>query len=103
MDYGHPVWSGAFNTGPAPAHPIGLGAHKPRTLSLVGLAAGRGPSAIFPVLKGSAHLPVELFTPLTVEGRMDTHVIGSLEEADALCWFGSDVVAAVREAVVAPR
>ena len=66
-------------------------------------AAGRDPSAICRVLKGSADLPVELFTSLTVERGLDTHVIGSLEEVDALHWFGSDIVPLVREAVVGPR
>ena len=132
MDYGHPVRSGVLNTGPAPARPIRLGAHKPRMLSLVGLAAdcwvpslgysqpadplvgnqriaasavaaGRDPSALRRVLKGSANLPVELFRSPTVERGMDTYGIGSLEEVDALRLFGSDVVPVVREAVVAPR
>jgi hypothetical protein len=132
MDYGHPVQSGVFNTGPAPGRPIGLGAHKPRMLSLIRLAAdcwvpslgyarpadrlvgnqridaaavaaGRDPSAIRRVLKGSADIPVELFTSPTVERGIHTYVIGSLEEVDALRWLGSDVVPVVREAVVAAR
>lgn len=122
------------NTGPAPAHPIGiwLGAYKPRMLSLVGrvadgwvpslgyaqpadllegnqrideaaVAAGRDPKAIRRVLNAGADVPVELFTSLTVEHGMDTFLIGGLEEADALRWFVSDLIPAVREAVAAAR
>ena len=131
MDYGHPIWSGGFNTGAAPAHPIELRARKPCMLPLVGLAAdwwvpslgytqpadrilgnqgidataaaGRHPGAICRILHSSADLPVELFTWPTVERGMETYVMESLEEVDALRWFGSDVVPLVREAVVAPR
>jgi hypothetical protein len=46
---------------------------------------------------------VELFTSLTVERGMDTYIIGGLEEADALRWFASDVIPAVREAVAKAR
>lgn len=122
------------NSGPAPAHPIGiwLGAYRPRMLSMVGrvadgwvpslgyvqpadllegnkriddaaIAAGRDPKAIRRVLNAGADVPVELFTSLTVERGIDTYVIGGLEEADALRWFVSDVIPAVREAVAAAR
>jgi alkanesulfonate monooxygenase SsuD/methylene tetrahydromethanopterin reductase-like flavin-dependent oxidoreductase (luciferase family) len=111
---------------------IWLGAYKPRMLSLVGraadgwvpslgyaqpadllegnkrvdeaaVAAGRDPKAIRRVLNAGADVPVELFTSLTVEHGMDTYVIGGLEEPEALRWFASDVIPAVREAVAKAR
>jgi alkanesulfonate monooxygenase SsuD/methylene tetrahydromethanopterin reductase-like flavin-dependent oxidoreductase (luciferase family) len=111
---------------------IWLGAYKPRMLSLVGrsadgwvpslgyaqpadllegnkrideaaVAAGRDPTAIRRVLNAGADVPVELFTSLTVEYGMDTYVIGGLEEPDALSWFASDVIPAVRDAVAKAR
>jgi alkanesulfonate monooxygenase SsuD/methylene tetrahydromethanopterin reductase-like flavin-dependent oxidoreductase (luciferase family) len=111
---------------------IWLGAYKPRMLSLVGraadgwvpslgyvqpasllegnkrideaaVAAGRAPNAIRRVLNAAADVSVELFTSLTVEHGMDTYVIGGLEEPDALRWFASEVVPAVREAVAKAR
>jgi alkanesulfonate monooxygenase SsuD/methylene tetrahydromethanopterin reductase-like flavin-dependent oxidoreductase (luciferase family) len=111
---------------------IWLGAYKPRMLSLVGraadgwvpslgyvqpadllegnkrideaaVAAGRDPKAIRRVLNAAADVSVELFTSLTVEHGMDTYVIGGLEEPDALRWFASEVVPAVREAVAKAR
>jgi len=111
---------------------IWLGAYKPRMLSLVGraadgwvpslgymqpaglldgnrrideaaAAAGRDPRAIRRVLNAGADVPVELFTSLTVEQGMDTYVIGGLEDPDALRWFASDVIPAVRDAVARAR
>jgi alkanesulfonate monooxygenase SsuD/methylene tetrahydromethanopterin reductase-like flavin-dependent oxidoreductase (luciferase family) len=111
---------------------IWLGAYKPRMLSLVGraadgwvpslgyahpadllegnkrideaaAAAGRDPKAIRRVLNAGADVPVDLFTSLTVEHGMDTYVIAGLEEPDALRWFTSDVIPAVREAVAKAR
>jgi alkanesulfonate monooxygenase SsuD/methylene tetrahydromethanopterin reductase-like flavin-dependent oxidoreductase (luciferase family) len=111
---------------------IWLGAYKPRMLSLVGrsadgwvpslgyaqpaallegnrrideaaVAAGRDPKAIRRVLNAGADVPVEMFTSLTVEHGMDTYVIAGLEEPDALRWFSSDVIPAVREAVAKAR
>jgi hypothetical protein len=67
------------------------------------VAAGRDPGAIRRILSGGGDLPGELFTSWTVERGMDTYVMRSLEEVDALRWFGSHVVPMVREAVVAPR
>ncbi len=111
---------------------IWLGAYKPRMLSLVGraadgwvpslgyaqpadllegnrrideaaAAAGRDPRAIRRVLNAAADVTVELFTSLTVEQGMDTYVIGGLEDPDALRWFASEVVPAVRDAVARAR
>jgi alkanesulfonate monooxygenase SsuD/methylene tetrahydromethanopterin reductase-like flavin-dependent oxidoreductase (luciferase family) len=111
---------------------IWLGAYRPRMLSLVGRAAdgwvpslgyaqpadlqegnrrideaaaasGRDPKAIRRVLNAGADVPVELFSSLTVEHGMDTYVIGGLEEPDALRWFASEVIPAVREAVAKAR
>jgi alkanesulfonate monooxygenase SsuD/methylene tetrahydromethanopterin reductase-like flavin-dependent oxidoreductase (luciferase family) len=111
---------------------IWLGAYKPRMLSLVGrsadgwvpslgyaqpaallegnrrideaaVAAGRDPKTIRRVLNAGADVPVEMFTSLTVEHGMDTYVIAGLEEPDALRWFSSDVIPAVREAVAKAR
>ncbi len=121
-------------TGPKPAHPIGiwLGAYKPRMLSLIGraadgwvpsfgyvqpadllegnrrideaaAAADRDPGSIRRILNAGADVPVELFTSLTVEVGMDTFVIGGVEDPEALRWFASDVVPAVREAVAKAR
>jgi alkanesulfonate monooxygenase SsuD/methylene tetrahydromethanopterin reductase-like flavin-dependent oxidoreductase (luciferase family) len=114
-------------TGPKPAHPIGiwLGGYKPRMLSLVGrladgwvpslgyfqpkdllegnrrideaaTAAGRDPRSIRRILNAGGDISVEQFTSLTVE-------IGGIEDPEALRWFASDVVPAVREAVAKAR
>lgn len=122
------------NTGPVPAHPIGiwLGAYRPRMLSLVGRAAdgwvpslgyvqpadllegnrrideaaseaGRDPHSIRRVLNAGADVPIEQLVSLTVETGMDTYVIGGMEDPQALRWFASEVVPAVREAVGASR
>jgi alkanesulfonate monooxygenase SsuD/methylene tetrahydromethanopterin reductase-like flavin-dependent oxidoreductase (luciferase family) len=122
------------NTGPAPAHPIGiwLGAYRPRMLSLVGRMAdgwvpslgyaqpadllegnrrideaageaGRDPRSIRRVLNAGADVSIEQLASLTVETGMDTYVIGGLEDPEALRWFASEVVPAVREAVAARR
>jgi alkanesulfonate monooxygenase SsuD/methylene tetrahydromethanopterin reductase-like flavin-dependent oxidoreductase (luciferase family) len=121
-------------TGPKPAHPIGiwLGGYKPRMLSLVGrladgwvpslgyvqpkdllegnqrideavTAAGRDPRSIRRILNAGGDISVEQFTSLTVENGMDTFVIGGIEDPEALRWFASDVVPAVREAVAKAR
>jgi alkanesulfonate monooxygenase SsuD/methylene tetrahydromethanopterin reductase-like flavin-dependent oxidoreductase (luciferase family) len=111
---------------------IWLGAYKPRMLSLVGraadgwvpslgyaqpadllegnmrideaaVAAGRDPKAMRRILNTGADVPVELFTSLSLEHGMDTFVVGGLEEADALRWFASDIIPAVREAVAQSR
>ena len=117
---------------PAHPMGIWLGAYKPRMLSLVGraadgwvpslgyvqpadltegnrrideaaAAAGRNPHSIRRILNAGADVPVELFTSLTVEHGMDTYVIGGLEDPEALRWFASDVMPAVREAVAEAR
>jgi hypothetical protein len=44
-----------------------------------------------------------MFTSLTVEQGMDTYVIGGIEDPEALRWFATDVVPAVREAVARAR
>jgi alkanesulfonate monooxygenase SsuD/methylene tetrahydromethanopterin reductase-like flavin-dependent oxidoreductase (luciferase family) len=111
---------------------IWLGAYKPRMLSLVGrmadgwvpslgyvqaddllegnrrideaaAAAGRDARAIRRVLNAGADVPVELFTSLTVEDGMDTYVIGGIEDPEALRWFASEVIPAVRQAVAKAR
>lgn len=111
---------------------IWLGAYKPRMLSLVGraadgwvpslgyvqpadllegnqrideaaAAAGRDPRAIRRLLNAGADVSVEMFTSLTVEHGMDTYVIGGIEDPEALRWFASDVIPAVREAVARAR
>jgi alkanesulfonate monooxygenase SsuD/methylene tetrahydromethanopterin reductase-like flavin-dependent oxidoreductase (luciferase family) len=111
---------------------IWLGAYKPRMLSLVGraadgwvpslgyvqpaallegnrridesaAAAGRDPRAIRRLLNAGADVPAEMFTSLTVEVGMDTYVIGGIEDPEALRWFASDIVPAVREAVAKAR
>ncbi|HMJ38189.1 MAG TPA: LLM class flavin-dependent oxidoreductase [Verrucomicrobiae bacterium] len=111
---------------------IWLGAYRPRMLSLVGrladgwvpslgyvqpadllegnrrideaaAAAGREPRAIRRLLNAGADVPVEMFTSLTVEQGMDTYVIGGIEDPEALRWFATDVVPAVREAVARAR
>lgn len=111
---------------------IWLGAYKPRMLALVGRAAdgwvpslgyaqpadllvgnrrideaaasaGRDPRAIRRLLNAGADVPVEMFTSLTVEYGMDTYVIGGIEDPEALRWFATDVVPAVREAVTKAR
>jgi alkanesulfonate monooxygenase SsuD/methylene tetrahydromethanopterin reductase-like flavin-dependent oxidoreductase (luciferase family) len=117
---------------PAHPMGIWLGAYKPRMLSLVGraadgwvpslgyaqptdllegnkrideaaAAAGRDPRSIRRILNAGADVPVELFTSLTVEDGMDTYVIGGLEDPEALRWFVSDVIPAVRDAVAKAR
>jgi alkanesulfonate monooxygenase SsuD/methylene tetrahydromethanopterin reductase-like flavin-dependent oxidoreductase (luciferase family) len=111
---------------------IWIGAYKPRMLSLVGraadgwvpslgyvqpadllegnrrideaaAAAGRDPRSIRRILNAGADVPVELFTSLTVEHGMDTYVIGGIEDPEALRWFATDVIPAVREAVAKAR
>jgi alkanesulfonate monooxygenase SsuD/methylene tetrahydromethanopterin reductase-like flavin-dependent oxidoreductase (luciferase family) len=111
---------------------IWLGAYKPRMLSLVGraadgwvpslgyvqpadllegnrrideaaAAAGRDPRSIRRVLNAGADVSPEQLTSLTVENGMDTFVIGGLEDPEALRWFASDIVPAVREAVARAR
>ena len=111
---------------------IWLGAYRPRMLSLVGrladgwvpslgyvqpadllegnrrideaaAAAGREPRAIRRLLNAGADVPVEMFTSLTVEQGMDTYVIGGIEDPEALRWFATDVVPAVREGVARAR
>ena len=111
---------------------IWLGAYRPRMLSLVvrladgwvpslgyvqpadllegnrrideaAAAAGREPRAIRRLLNAGADVPVEMFTSLTVEQGMDTYVIGGIEDPEALRWFATDVVPAVREAVARAR
>jgi alkanesulfonate monooxygenase SsuD/methylene tetrahydromethanopterin reductase-like flavin-dependent oxidoreductase (luciferase family) len=111
---------------------IWLGAYKPRMLSLVGrladgwvpslgyfqpadlldanqrideaaAAAGRDPRAIRRILNAGADVPVDQFASLTLEHGMDTFVIGGIEDPEALRWFASDVVPAVREAVAKAR
>jgi alkanesulfonate monooxygenase SsuD/methylene tetrahydromethanopterin reductase-like flavin-dependent oxidoreductase (luciferase family) len=111
---------------------IWLGAYKPRMLSLVGraadgwlpsfgyvqpadllegnrriddasAAAGRDPRAIRRLLNAGADVSVETFTSLTVEHGIDTYVIGGIEDPDALVWFASDVIPAVRDAVARAR
>jgi len=111
---------------------IWLGAYKPRMLSMVGRVAdgwvpslgyaqpadllegnrrideaaaeaGRDPRSIRRVLNAGADVPVAQFASLTVETGMDTYVIGGVEDPDALRWFASEIVPAVREAVAASR
>ena len=111
---------------------IWLGAYRPRMLSLIGraadgwvpslgyvqpadllesnrrideaaAAAGRDPRAIRRLLNAGADVPAEMFTSLTVEHGMDTYVIGGIEDPEALRWFATDVVPAVREAVAKAR
>ena len=111
---------------------IWLGAYKPRMLSLVGRAAdgwvpslgyvqpadllegnrriddaagaaGRDPRAIRRILNAGADVAPEQFASLTVDYGMDTYVIGGLEDPEALRWFASDIVPAVRQAVAAAR
>jgi Luciferase-like monooxygenase len=54
-------------------------------------------------LNAGADVPVEMFTSLTVEHGMDTYVIGGMDDPEALRWFASEVVPAVREAVAKAR
>jgi alkanesulfonate monooxygenase SsuD/methylene tetrahydromethanopterin reductase-like flavin-dependent oxidoreductase (luciferase family) len=111
---------------------IWLGGYKPRMLSLVGraadgwvpslgyfqpkdlldgnhrideaaTAAGRDPRSIRRVLNAGADVSVEMFTSLTVEYGMDTYVVGGIEDPEALRWFASDIIPAVREAVAKAR
>ena len=111
---------------------IWLGAYKPRMLSLVGreadgwvpslgyvkpadlvegnqrideaaAGAGRDPMTIRRILNAGADVPIEMFTSLAVEQGMDTFVIGGLEGPEALRWFASDVIPAVRAAVAKAR
>jgi len=107
---------------------VWLGAYKPRMLSLVGrmadgwvpsfgyvkpadllegndrideaaAQAGRDPEAIRRILNAGADLPVDLLVSLTLEHGMDTFVIGGIEDPEALRWFATDVIPAVREGV----
>jgi alkanesulfonate monooxygenase SsuD/methylene tetrahydromethanopterin reductase-like flavin-dependent oxidoreductase (luciferase family) len=111
---------------------IWLGAYRPRMLALIGriadgwvpslgyveaadllegnrrideaaAAAGRDPRAIRRLLNTAPDVPVETFTSLTLEQGMDTYVIGGIEDPEALRWFASDVVPAVRAAVAKAR
>src|ERR1700694_622056 len=111
---------------------IWVGAYKPRMLSVVGraadgwvpslgyvqpedllegnrridegaAAAGRDPRSIRRILNAGADVPVELFTSLTVEHGMDTYVIGGIEDPEALRWFATDVIPAVRDGVAQAR
>jgi alkanesulfonate monooxygenase SsuD/methylene tetrahydromethanopterin reductase-like flavin-dependent oxidoreductase (luciferase family) len=111
---------------------IWVGGYKPRMLSLVGragdgwvpslgyfqpkdlregnrriddaaAAAGRDPRTIRRILNAGGDISVDMFTSLTVEHGMDTYVIGGIEDPEALRWFASDVVPAVREAVAKAR
>ena len=111
---------------------IWVGGYKPRMLSLVGragdgwvpslgyfqpkdlhegnrriddaaAAAGRDPRTIRRILNAAGDISVDMFTSLTVEHGMDTYVIGGIEDPEALRWFASDVVPAVREAVAKAR
>jgi hypothetical protein len=101
MDYRRPVRFGVF------INPIALAEH------LLGVAVladelgfdllGLQDHPIRRILNAGADVPVDLFTSLTVEHGMDTYVIGGLEEPDALRWFVSDIIPAVREAVVQAR
>lgn len=116
------------NTGPSPAHPIGiwLGAYKPRMLSIVGrLADGWVPSlgyvqpadlaegnkqideaahaagrdpSLIRRVLNSGDQPVELFVELVVERGMDTFMVSG-EDPDEMRRFMSEVAPAVREAL----
>jgi hypothetical protein len=66
-------------------------------------AAGRNPRSIRRVLNAGADVPVGLLTSLTLEQGMDTYVIGGIEDPDALRWYATDVIPAVREAVAKAR
>jgi alkanesulfonate monooxygenase SsuD/methylene tetrahydromethanopterin reductase-like flavin-dependent oxidoreductase (luciferase family) len=117
---------------PAHPIEIWLGAYKPRMLSLVGrladgwlpsfgyvqaagvlegnrriddaaAAAGRDPRAIRRLLNVGADLPVEQLSSLTLEYGIDTYVVGGIEDPEALRWFASDMIPAVREAVAKGR
>lgn len=111
---------------------IWLGGYKPRMLSLVGraadgwvpslgyfqpndllegnqriddaaAAAGRDARSIRRILNAGGDVSVEQFTSLTIEYGMDTFVIAGIEDPEALRWFASDVIPAVREAVTKAR
>jgi len=116
------------NTGPAPAHPIGiwLGAYKPRMLSIVGrLADGWVPSLgyVQPAdlsegnrriddaalaagrdprairrVLNSGDQPVELFVELVVEHGIDTFIVSG-EDPEEMRRFASEVAPAVRESL----
>ena len=66
-------------------------------------AAGRDPHSIRRILNAGGDISVEQFTSLTVEHGMDTYVIGGIEDPEALRWFASDIMPAVREAVAKAR
>jgi alkanesulfonate monooxygenase SsuD/methylene tetrahydromethanopterin reductase-like flavin-dependent oxidoreductase (luciferase family) len=66
-------------------------------------AAGRDPRSIRRILNAGGDVSVEQFTSLTVENGMDTYVIGGIEDPEALRWFATDVIPAVREAVAKAR
>jgi alkanesulfonate monooxygenase SsuD/methylene tetrahydromethanopterin reductase-like flavin-dependent oxidoreductase (luciferase family) len=115
------------NSGPAPAHPVGiwLGAYRPRMLSLVGrLADGWVPSLgyVQPAdlsegnqrideaalgagrdprairrVLNSGDQPVELLVELAVEHGMDTFMVSG-EDPDEMRRFATDVAPEVREA-----
>jgi hypothetical protein len=74
-----------------------------RRIDEAAAAAGRDPRAIRRLLNTAPDVPVETFTSLTLEQGMDTYVIGGIEDPEALRWFASDVVPAVRAAVAKAR
>jgi hypothetical protein len=74
-----------------------------RRIDEAAASVGRDPLSIRRILNAGADVPVEMFTSLTVEHGMDTYVIGGVEDPEALRWFASDVVPAVREAVAKAR
>ena len=61
--------------------------------------AGRDPHSIRRMLNAGADLSVDQFASLTLEHGMDTYVIGGIEDPEAMRWFASDVMPAVRESV----
>lgn len=130
FDGKHYTLAGA-QSGPVPAHPIGiwLGAYKPRMLSLVGrLADGWVPSLGYVEPPGltegnkriddaaaaagrdprairrvlnAGEQPAELFVELVLERGMDTFLV--TEEPDVMHRFAAEVVPRVREEVEAER
>ncbi len=118
-------------SGPVPAHPIGvwLGAYRPRMLSLVGrLADGWVPSLGYvkpaDLIEGNKRIddaaaaagrdprairrvlnageqPAELITELVLEHGMDTFLI--TEDHDVMRTFATDIAPRIREAVEAER
>lgn len=118
----------AVNTGPKPAHPIGiwLGAYRPRMLSLVGrLADGWIPSLGYvqppDLTEGNRRIddaaqaagrdprkirrilntgdqPADLLVELAVERDIDTFIVSG-EDPEAMRRFASEVAPAVRESL----